>query len=159
MQGGKSCNFAFNKLKNKKMDFLHSDLSAQKASNSGAMKKVLQNKDMVKILPKASQRQEFYNALKQNKGDVSKTLGQLDRNKKDSITSDAANRIRRAMGERFDYSGYRKNLDASRQEAASGRISTQSSRAKAASPGQVPLSARLTKTNSSVMRSLRSGLM
>lgn len=112
--------FALISLKTKKMGkakFLsYRDLSAQKASNSGAMK-ILKDKG-VNFLSN-SQSQKFYGVLKDNKGDIRKALASINAKKDDGISSDVANKMRRVLGEEFD-SGYKRDTGAAQRSGAGG---------------------------------------
>ena len=139
------------------MDFLHSDFSASSANNSGAMKKILSNKTVARTLNSASKKEAFYKTLKKYSGSrdaLQKTLGELRMNTKDNISSGAASSIGRELiknGNRFDYSGYRKEIASSRSQNLSSPVSAPAG-LSGQNSGARPIGS-LPKTNSGIMRS------
>lgn len=130
----------------------HSSLSASKASNSGAMK-MLAQKGLTGL--SGSQQQKFYGVLKENKGNVAKTLGVLNKLKNDGISSEKVFKIKRALGERIDYSGYKKEISPTQASQGGNSSNVVPFRRNLVSQSANPatsLSARLAKINSAVVR-------
>lgn len=137
------------------MDFLQSDFSASNANNSGALKKL--GKEVMGKLS-ISQKKTFYETLKKYKGSsnqLQKTLGEMDLNKNDGISSSTADKIRRTLGTSFDRSAYRnqKNTPSPQKKSLYVPVTRQGIAPIQQSNSGAKLSQTFTKNTSAAMNS------